>query len=304
MRSMEVLVLSVTTGSLSAAGRQLRMSPASVTRYINGLEDRLGVRLLNRTSRSLTLTEAGREYYENAQKILHQIASAENRTRELGHMPSGTIRAHTRLFLGSQFITPAIPEFLERHPNINLSLMMSNADLNLNDHNLDVAIRLGRPIDSGYAMRKLGDTRRVVVGTPSYLAKVSPIAEPQDLAEHNCLIYTQHEQGSVWSFIDAKGRKVDVPVRGRFNSDYGPSLRELALAGVGLALMPEWSVSADLEAGRLVRCLPDYAAGHIGFGFDNGIYAVFVKGRHIALKTRIFVDYLLEVFKRNGGVHS
>lgn len=301
IRSMELFVLAVSRNGLSAAGRQLRMSPAAVTRHINALEDRLGVRLLNRSSRSMTLTEAGQEYYVQAQRILQQVASAENRTRELGSSPSGTIRAHSRLFLGSQFIAPSVPEFLARHPNLNLSLMMSNADLNLNDHNLDVDIRLGRPPHSGYSLRKLGDTRRVVVATQAYLDRGPPLDEPAQISDHECLIYTENQLQVFWTFIDRAGRKTDVAVVGRFSSDFGPTLRELALAGVGVAVLPEWSIVNDIEQGRLVRCLPNHTATHFGFGFDNGIYAVFVKGRHIALKTRLFVDFLVELFKRDRG---
>ncbi|AJE46709.1 LysR family transcriptional regulator [Celeribacter indicus] len=299
--SMELLVLSVSGGSFSAAGRRLNMSPASVSRHINALEDRLGVRLLNRSSRSLTLTEAGQEYYRHAQRILPQVNSAENRTRELGKAPHGTIRVHSRMFVGSQLIVPALPDFLRRHPGLNVSLIMSNTDLNLNDQNLDIDIRMGRPPDSNYAMRRLGETRRVVVASPEYLAQAPALEIPDDLHEHQCLIYTQYDQSSIWSFVDEHGERIDVPVIGRFNTNVGTSMRDLTLAGLGVTMLPEWAVRPYIANGQLVQCLPGFEASHTDFTFDTGIYAVFVKGRYIAAKTRLFLDFLVELF---GDRHS
>ncbi|WP_049764962.1 LysR family transcriptional regulator [Chelativorans multitrophicus] len=301
LKSMELFVLAVQRGSLSAAGRHFGMAPASVSRYVNALEDRLGTRLLNRTSRSLTLTEAGEAYLATAASVIEQLAAAETRVAELGKTPSGTLRVHSRIFVGSQFIVPYVPQFLKRYPDINLVLMLSNEEINLAESNVDLDIRLGKLNDSDLIVSKLAETERCVVASPKYLDAAPTITSPADLSQHSCLVYTKHIGSSVWSFINKDGLRSDVRVSGRYTTDYGPSLKTLAVAGFGLALLPEWSVFEDVAAGRLVRLFADHRVSHIGYDFDNGVYCVWQRDRHQALKTRLFIDHLKSCFSQSAG---
>lgn len=301
LKSMELFVAAVQKGSLSAAGRHYGMAPASVSRYVTALEDRVGARLLNRTSRSLSLTEAGETFYKSAASIIEQVSDAEAQVEHLGKSASGTLRVHSRIFVGSQFIVPFVPEFLRRYPDIKLVLTLSNDDINLAEANVDLDVRLGKLIDSDLLFTKLGESERVVVGAPSYLSSSPPLTSPGDLSHHNCLIYSKHVGNSVWSFIDVSGVRSDVGISGRYITDYGPSLKSLVLEGLGLALLPEWSVYEDVSAGRLMRLFKDHRVSHIGYDFDNGIYCVWQRDRHRTEKTRLFIEFLKSCFAKSRG---
>ncbi|SFQ70546.1 DNA-binding transcriptional regulator, LysR family [Nitratireductor indicus] len=292
---MQVFVSAVQEGSFSAAGRRLGLSPASVSRLIGTLEDRLDTRLLNRTSRALTLTEAGESYFAEATGILQRVAAANERVRSFGGHPKGTLRVHSRIFVGNQFLVPLIPRFLAENPDLTVELMLSNEECDLVDQNVDVDIRVGKLRDSSYVVRKLKESERVVVASNAYLENHGAPRTPEDLANHNCLAYRLNLGQSVWAFQDTAGNRTDVTVRGNFRTDFGPALRGLALDGVGLCLMYEWAVREDIEQGRLNRLFSDYHVSHVGF--DNGLYAVFQRSRHDAPKTRRFVDFIANAFR-------
>ncbi len=292
---MQVFVSAVQEGSFSAAGRRLGLSPASVSRMIGTLEDRLDTRLLNRTSRALTLTEAGESYFAEATGILQRVAAANERVRSFGGHPKGTLRVHSRIFVGNQFLVPLIPRFLAENPDLTVELMLSNEECDLVDQNVDVDIRVGKLRDSSYVVRKLKESERVVVASNAYLEKHGAPRTPEDLANHNCLAYRLNLGQSVWAFQDTVGNRTDVTVKGNFRTDFGPALRGLALDGVGLCLMYEWAVREDVEQGRLIRLFSDYHVSHVGF--DNGLYAVFQRSRHDAPKTRRFVDFIANAFR-------
>jgi DNA-binding transcriptional LysR family regulator len=295
-RAMELFVAAVQHGSLSAAARQFRLTPTAVSRQITALEDNLGSRLLNRSSRSLSLTEAGEVYYESAISIVQQTEAAEARVKELGTTPTGSIRVHAHPFIGTLFVLPMVQTFLELYPNVDVTLLFSNDDSNLTRLRIDVGIRFGRPTDSSLLLRKIGETQRIVVASPAYIAVSPPLDHPGDLAAHSCLTFADGG-ATVWSFVDHEQTRTEMPVKGRFSTDFGPALRNLALAGKGLALLPEWSVHDDLQSGNLVRVLAHYDVSHLGFGYDGGIYAVYQRDRYMAVKARAFIDFLVEAFR-------
>ena len=295
LRALRLFVNVVQSGSLSSAGRQLGLSPASVSRDMSALEESLGVRLLNRTSRKLTLTEAGEIYYRQAEQILHQITEANESVAQLQTTPRGTLRVHSRMLVGHQYIVPALPNFLAQYPEINIDLMMSNFPVDLVERNIDVDIRIGKLVDSSLVARKLAASERVVCAAPRYLDGKPAIDAPSDLAAHDCLTYRINVGRTVWRFLDAAGVLQEIPVAGSLTTDNGYALLGATLAGVGIALMPDWSVRDHLEAGRLRRLLPQYRVSHIEF--DNGIYAVFQKSKHMSAKVRAFIDYLAAAFE-------
>jgi DNA-binding transcriptional LysR family regulator len=299
LRATQLFVNVVQLGSLSAAARQTGLSPASVSRIIHALEENVGGRLLNRTSRRLNLTEAGEVYYSQVEQILHQITEANESVAQLQSTPRGTLRVHSRMLVGNQYIAPALPGFIAQYPEIKVDLLLSNYTVDLVDQNIDVDIRIGALDDSSLIARKLAPARRVVCATPGYLEKHGPIEEPADLANHNCLTYRLHLGRTIWRFIDEAGKLIEVPVFGSLQSDNGEALITVAVSGLGVAMLQEWSILRELESGTLVRLLPQYNASHIEF--DNGIYAVFPHGRQVPSKVRVFVDYIAAYLKAQLG---
>ncbi len=298
-RAMRMFVMTVQCGSLSSAGRQVGMSPASISRYINALEDVTGSRLLNRSSRKLTLTEAGAIYFRHAEQIINQMDEANSAVSQLQRAPKGTLRVHSRILIANQLIVPAMPRFLAQYPEVKVDLMMSNHVIDLVEQNVDIDIRIGQLQDSALIAKKLISSERVLCAAPAYLAASPPIHEPQDLARHNCLTYRLHMGRTIWRFAAGDASIVEVPIDGSFQTDNGPALRTLALSGTGIVLMPDWSVREDIAGGALVPILPGY---RVSYGaFENGIYAVYQQTRRMSAKVRAFVDFLTVLFRERFG---
>lgn len=296
VQTLRSFVNAVQLGSLSGAGRMLGCSPASVSRHITSLEDQLGTQLLKRSSRSLALTEAGELYYSQVEQILQQLSEANNSISQLHAKPQGVLKIHTRMLVGQLMILPHLPEFLAQYPDITVDLVLSNNIAPVMEQGIDLDIRIGRLEDSSLIARKLVSSERVACATPEYLAAHPPIERPADLKDHNCLTYRINLGTPVWRFLDAEQRVEEVPIKGSFQSDFGFALVEMARAGAGIALLPDWSVHKELADGRLVRLFPDYKVSHIDF--ENGVYAVFPKSRQTSIKLRLFVDFLAGVFRR------
>jgi DNA-binding transcriptional LysR family regulator len=290
LQRLRIFVNVIQKGNMSSAGRHLGLSPASVSRHVSALEQALGCRLINRTSRKVALTEAGELYYARIEQILQQISEANHSVAQLQSRPSGILRVHSRTLVGHLHIVPILPAFLSRYPEIHVDLLLSNRVVGLTEENIDVDIRIGKLVDSSLAARKLGSARRVLCATPEYLRLRPPLKCPSDLAHHNCLTYRINVGRAVWRFLDRERKLEEVQVTGSFQTDNGLALHAATLAGVGIALMPDWSVRGELAGGQLVRLLPEYDVSHIEF--DNGVYAVFQKSPLISAKVRAFVDFL------------
>ncbi|MDQ0315798.1 LysR family transcriptional regulator [Amorphus orientalis] len=296
IQTLRSFTTAVQEGSLSGAGRLLGLSPASISRHISSLEDRLETQLLKRSSRHLALTEAGEIYYARVEQVLAQLEEANHSVSQLQAKPQGVLRVHSRMLVGQLMILPHLPEFLSIYPDITVDLMMSNSIAPVMDQGTDVDIRIGRLEDSSLIARKLTSSERVVCASPGYLAERPAIAEPADLRHHNCLTYRINLGTPVWRFLDAADRIEEVPIRGNVRTDFGFALVTMVRDGVGIGLLPDWSVHEDLKSGRLVRLLPDYKVSHIDF--DNGVYAVFPATRQTSVKLRLFIDFIAGVFKR------
>jgi DNA-binding transcriptional LysR family regulator len=296
LRSMRLFVGVVQNGSLSAAGRQHGLSPASVSRHITALEESVGGRLLNRTSRKLTLTEAGEIYFQKVEHILQQVLEANDSVAQLQSVPRGTLRVHSRMLVGHQYIVPALPSFMQQYPEITVDLQLSNHAIDLVEQNIDVDIRIGKLVDSSLIARKLASSERIVCATPKYLAQAGPISSPNDLTAHNCLTYRLNLGRTTWKFKEPDGEVVEVPVSGKFQTDNGQAILAATLADVGIALMPDWSIREDLAAGKLKRLFPKH---RVSFeAFENGVYAVYQKSRHQSKKVRAFVEFVGALFKQ------
>lgn len=298
IKTMRLFLSVVQIGSLSGAGRQVGLSPATVSRHITALEDDLGARLLNRTSRSLSLTEAGRVYLDRAERLLLDISELRDAVSQHAVRPRGTLRILSRISLGTQHVAPLIPAFRAQYPDLKIDLWLTDNDLDLAEHGIDLAIRTGNLADSPLIGRRLASSPRTICASPQYWQQYGKPTTPQAIKEHNCLTY-RFEFGTaaaLWQFKDSEGLITDIPVTSNFQTNNGEALRIAALSGLGVALLPAWSVKEHLTTGTLERVLADYET--TVSDLDTGIYAVYLSRRNLPIKTRLFIDHLATDFSK------
>jgi len=281
------------TGSFSEAARRLRSSKSVVSRQIAALESELGVRLLHRSTRALTLTEAGRGYFDQLVRILADIDEANLSVSHLQAAPRGRLRVNAAMSFGIRHLAPAIPDFLARCPEVKIDLTLNDRFVDLVDEGYDMAVRIGHLIESSLVARRLAPLRRVVCASPAYLAARGVPATPDDLAGHECLRYSNIPVGDEWTFTAPDGRARSAEVTGRLRVNNGDALRIAALEGLGLACLPTFIVGEDLRAGTLVPVLE--GAAHQ----SGGVFAVYPHARHLSPKVRAFIDFLVERFGPN-----
>jgi DNA-binding transcriptional LysR family regulator len=281
----------VDAGSFSVAARRLEISKSAASAQVQRLEERLGVRLLNRTTRRLALTEAGAAYYRHCARILAEAEAAEQAAIAFHAEPRGTLRISVPDTFGWMHVAPAIPAFLERYPGVAVDLSLSAAHVNLVEEGLDLAIRIGALADSALVVRRLAASRPVLCAAPAYLAARGTPREPRALARHNCLRVNLLPWGDAWRLSSRSGA-VRVAIDGDFRSDSAEALRAAALAGHGIALLPSWAVADELRAGALRRVLPRWELP------ASAIWAAYPSGRQMSAKVRAFVDHLVRRFGR------
>ena len=291
-KQISAFVHSVTRGSITAAAVAAGVTPAIIGRRLDALESRLGVRLLTRTTRKLTLTFEGQAFIEDCQRLLNDLADAEASVSLGGVKASGHLRLSAPAGFGRKHVAPHVAEFLDAHPEVSVSLDLSDRVVDLVNEGIDCAVRIGELTSSSLVSVRLGEMRRLVVASPQYLARQPAPANLNELAQHACLSLGQ-QRG--WSFRDPsqQGQSVTIKVAGRLECNDGAVLHEWALAGRGLAWRSLWEVGEDLRAGRLVSVLDEFAAAPIG------IYAVFPQRRQLPLRVRLFIDMLKHTYGRS-----
>ncbi len=291
-------------GGFSPAARRLGLATSSVTRMVDALESRLGAVLLNRSTRSVTLTDQGRAYYEDAQRILEQLDAADDAVADEGAGAGlrGVLRVAAPVTFAAMHVAPILPELRARHPGLALDLRLSDTAVNLIDESIDVAIRIGGlDPQANLVARRLAGHERLLVASPGYLAARGEPRHPADLAGHDCLQFAFADNRRTWRLRRAGGIDgvapdelpvEDIPIDSVVLANNGEVLRQAALAGLGVAMLAHWLVRADLQAGRLVRVLQDY---QVNPGpMDVGLYALYQANRRGARKIRVFVDLLAE----------
>lgn len=276
--------------SFSAAARELKLSKSAVSKQISRLEDRLGLRLLNRTTRRLSLTEAGLTFYQGCRQVARAAEAAEQAVNRLAEAPRGSLRVNAPMSFGMRHVAPALSDLLARYPEMSIDLDLNDRIVDLVDEGYDVAIRIGRLEDSSLIARRLAPSRRLLCAAPGYLEVHGRPRHPQDLSEHNCLLYSYQNQGSQWRFRGADGVK-QVKVEGRLRANNGEVLLEAALAGFGLTFMPTFLCGDAVRRGRLVSLLPAWRDSE-----EAAVHAVFPTSRNLVPKVRVFVDYLARRF--------
>ncbi|WP_309044175.1 LysR family transcriptional regulator [Marinobacter sediminicola] len=293
--SMRVFVQAATQGSLSAAGRKLKMSPAMATKHVDNLEARLGVKLLHRTTRQLTLTDTGREYLEACHRILQQLEEVESDVSAQRHEATGLLRVNVPLSFGLRFIAPLIPGFTRRYPLVEVELGFSDQRQDLLKDRWDLIIRVGHLADSELRTRRLGDCPMVVCAAPDYLARHGTPKRVADLSGHNCLSYTLSPLQSNGNWAFGRDGGVQVPVSGNLRADNGDALLTAAVQGLGVIYQPRFIAAEALASGDLVALELDQPLLEPG-----GMHVLFAPGRRMPLKVRAMIDYLVDAFEGNA----
>jgi DNA-binding transcriptional LysR family regulator len=273
--------------SFVRAAEHLHVNVSAVSRGVAALEARLGVRLLQRSTRRVGLTEAGRLHLPRCETLLAELAEAEAAVSERHSAVQGPLRVSGPSGLGLTHLVPLLPEFLRRYPQVALDFDMTNRFVDLIEEGFDLAIRVGTLRDSRLAARRLGPNRRVLVAAPDYLRRRTAPRQPRDLAAHTCLILDLGAQAETWTLVDRSTRH-SVQVKGPLRSNHALAVRAACVSGLGIALLPQFAVVDELASGALLRVLPRWASP------EHGIYAVYPSHRLIPAKVRAFVDFLEE----------
>jgi DNA-binding transcriptional LysR family regulator len=290
LKQIESFVAVSTKGSLTAAALAEGVAPAVIGRRIDALEERLGVKLLVRTTRRISLTHEGSSFLEDCQRLLTDLGNAEASVTAGGVKASGHLRVTAPAGFGRRHVAPLVPGFLAQHAEVSLSLNLSDRVVDIVNEGFDCAVRVGDLPDSSLVSVRLADNRRLCVATPAYLARVGAPQSPAELTKHQCLtLSSDASQTRGWAFL-VEGEVTHLRPGGRLDCSDGQVLHDWCLAGQGIAWRSTWEVEGDIAAGRLVPLLEAYAAP------PNGIYAVFPQRRHLPLRVRLWIDYVKHSF--------
>lgn len=294
LAAIEAFIAVADEHGFTQAAQRLGVSKSVVSKQVSALEQHLGVRLFNRTTRNLSLTEAGARFYAQSTGIVEQLVEAEQAVGDLNASPRGLLRVNVPVSFGHLHLGPAMPEFLSRYPDIEVDITLNDRLVDLVNEGFDAAIRISRLEDSSLIARRVATAHGWVCASPEYIARHGAPRHPGELAAHNCLVYTYARQGQDWILVDRQGNEHRVPVRGRLRANNGEFLLETAAAGMGLVIMPDFIIADSVDSGRMQRVLPEYTARELG------VYAVYPYTRHVSAKVRVFVDFLVERFGEQG----
>ena len=294
---MEAFVLVVETGSFSAAARRLRVGQPAVSKMVAQLEERLGVKLLVRTTRGLTATEAGLNYYERARRSIEEADEAELAARGAGSGLTGRLRICGAVTFARIHLMPRLPEFLARHPELEMEVVLDDRNIDLVQEGIDVALRLGQLSDSSLTAKRIASGRHVVVGTPAYFERTGEPTVPGDLAAHQAVIYDQGGGGRDWTF-QRDDAEIAVTLRGRLRVSAAEGVRAAILANAGVAVTSEWMFSPEITDRTVQMVLQDWKLP----GID--LWALFPAGRTTTTKARVFTQFVQEVMRVPSGAAS
>lgn len=289
---IKIFIKVVDQGSFSKAGRVLNMAPSSVTRNVDHLENELGVSLFKRSTRQLILTDEGHIFLEGAHQLLAQANALTDSLKVVPSEPEGSLRVSVFESFGRIHVCPMLPTFLEKYPRVNLNIELENRMVDLTREDVDLAIRIGRPMDSSLKARKLLSNHTLICATPKYIKQHGRPATPEDLIKHNCLVLNTKRQKNYWHFSKSKtSRKVSVS--GNLTSPGGTPLLAAVLQGTGIAQIPNWMISDYVRNGKLVVCLQDWECS-VHENTSGEVYAVYRNDRYIKPSIRAFIDFLVE----------
>lgn len=275
-------------GNLSAASKKLGLSVAVVSKRLQRLESQLGVSLIHRTTRTLHITDAGQRYFQHCQHILDMVDEAEAEVIHSSQTPTGNLKITAPAYFGRLYIAPLIPRFLQHYPEVNLQTDFTDQFIDIINEGYDLAIRIDNLKDSNLVAKRLGGDQRMVVASPTYLEQFGIPETPDELQQHNVLLFSNPSPQRVWRFVGPSGKHTEVKVSGNFETNNCETLNKVTLAGLGIALRPMWDVWREIESGALIPLLPNYRAPH----YD--IQALYPSRSYLPHRVRAFLDLLSE----------
>jgi DNA-binding transcriptional LysR family regulator len=284
--------------SFAAVARDRNVDPSSVSRTVVRLEEHLGVRLFNRTTRQLSPTEAAMAYFDRVEPMIEELERAALAAIDSGETPRGTLRLSASVTFAQMNLVPLLPEFARHFPELNLDLVLTDKLLDLVEERIDLSVRLGRLAESSLIANRLCDMVYVVCASPEYLRRKGRPKTPTDLAHHDCLRYPVQGYGARWRFQGSDGPVFEVPVSGRVVATNGVALRQCAVGGMGILMLPRWNVAEELRSGALVELFLEFRA--TASEFDTAAWIVYPSRSYLPLKVRVFADFLKEKFKHGA----
>jgi DNA-binding transcriptional LysR family regulator len=293
MEELEVFVAVVEAGGFSAAAKRLEATPAAVSRRIKGLEQRLGVRLLQRTTRKIRLTEAGELYFREVRAMLADLRAVEQRLDEVTGQATGELRIAAPMSFGQRRLAPLLPQFALAHPKLSISLILEDRETDIVGEGFDLALRIAYPSDSSFVSRPITTIPRYLVASPDYIARRGKPNSPEDLLQHDCLHYSVISEREEWSF-GGSIREESILVKGSYCANNGDVLAEAAIQGLGITLLPDFIIDEALAEGRLVRVLEDWERAPLTLS------VLYPSRRHVPAKTRLLIEYLITNLQAAG----
>ncbi|MDO9178502.1 MAG: LysR family transcriptional regulator [Agitococcus sp.] len=285
LEAMRVFCTVVDTGSFASAANKLEQSTSAISRWVAQLETHLQVRLLNRTTRRISLTESGHAYYERCSQWLHDLEAIESAVSEQAVMAQGTLKITTSFGFGLSYLAPAIASCQHIYPQLQFNVSLSGGMIDLVEEGFDLALRIGTTGSQNVVAKAIGNTSLIYVASPEYLASAPPLTTPEDLYQHRCLTYEHSVDNGVWSFFDQQQQQHNIRVTSDYHSDNSNFLTELAAKGLGISCAPCFVVTPYLNAGKVVKILPNYHTK------ASTIYAVYPHRRHLSAKVRLFITF-------------
>jgi DNA-binding transcriptional LysR family regulator len=283
-------------GSFTEVARLHGVAPSSISRAIAGLEKELGIRLFQRNTRNLEPTEAAMMYFDRINPLVDEIETAKQIALDVSEEPKGTLRVTAATVFGQTTIVPLLPELAATYPQLSLELLLSDAYLDLVEERIDVAIRLGSLKDSSYIAKPLSDLDFHICASPGYLKRYGIPEHPDAITVHECLLFPRPGSNLDWLFTDREGTRTQIPIQGKYLITNSDAIKQCAIAGMGLALLPDWLVSDAISSGQLVKLFSDYEV--TATDYDSAVWILYPSREYLPLKTRVFVDFLTQKFHR------
>lgn len=283
---IENFITIIECGSISSAAEKQDITPAAASKRLQQLEKNLGIRLLNRNTRQISVTEAGEYYYRHQKQLLAEIERIDAHVQGMQKQLKGNLNINMPMTYGKMRLTSLLVEFLHQHPDIRVSCQFDDAFVDVNSGEYDMVVRIGNLQDSELVARKLEDVRLVIVASPTYLKQQGHPTHPNQLSDHNCLHYTNMEQREYWFFTDPSGNSLRIKTRGNFTSNNGETLKTAATGGLGIVGVPDFAIEDELEQGKLIELFPEFGTIPIS------AYAVYPSRRYLPEKTRSLIDFL------------
>ncbi|MPW23883.1 LysR family transcriptional regulator [Paraburkholderia sp. CNPSo 3157] len=294
LAAMEIFVSVAEAGSFSAAAKRMNVGQPAISKSVAQLEERLRARLVLRSTRGLTMTDAGRRFYEHAKLAIREADEAEQVVRRASDSLSGKLRVSAAVTFACLHVLPSLNAFLNQHPKLEIDLVLDDRNIDLLEEGMDVALRMGSLADSAMTARRIGRSPRLVVGTPGYFSRAGVPMTPADLSHHQAIVYSQRGGGETWTFI-RDGSNADVTVSGRVRVSAAEGMRKAVLGGMGLAVASRWMFSPELASGEVQTVLTDWALPPVD------LWAVFPSGRLVTARARSFVAFVEEALAQSAS---